>query len=161
MKYLDLWFVKSLHTLARHWNPCIKNIFLSQYLIIAILCAKMSRVNKALISRCGPTYESADFFLFHSPSLFWRVCMCVCVWVRESVCLFSTKFFTYLWAATEIPFLLVRRLMKKALSSRSTLKNFLIFFFSLYFSLYLTLSIFHSIYLSFSLSLSISAKKCF
>jgi hypothetical protein len=27
------------------------NIFLSQYLFIAILCAKMSRVNKALVSR--------------------------------------------------------------------------------------------------------------
>ncbi len=29
-------------------HPCLKNFFLSQYLFIAILCVKMSRVNKAL-----------------------------------------------------------------------------------------------------------------
>jgi len=33
-------------TLANR-NPWLKNIFLSQYLFIAILCVKMSRVNKA------------------------------------------------------------------------------------------------------------------
>ncbi len=44
--YLD--FFKEL-TLA-YRDPWLKNIFLSQYLFIAILCAKMSRVNKALRS---------------------------------------------------------------------------------------------------------------
>jgi len=42
--YLD--FFKEL-TLA-YRDPWPKNVFLSQYLFIAILCAKMSRVNKAL-----------------------------------------------------------------------------------------------------------------
>ncbi len=40
------WFFKEL-TLAFR-DPWPKNVFLSQYLFIAILCAKMSRVNKAL-----------------------------------------------------------------------------------------------------------------
>jgi len=47
MKYLDLWFVKSLpwpiHGSIISFNL---NIFLSQYL----LCVKMSRVNKALMT---------------------------------------------------------------------------------------------------------------
>jgi len=44
-KYLDLWFVKSLP-----WSIEInssKISFLLQYLFIAILCVKMSCVNKA------------------------------------------------------------------------------------------------------------------
>ncbi len=41
--YLD--FFKEL-TFA-YWDPWTKKIFLSQYLFIEILCAKMSRVNKA------------------------------------------------------------------------------------------------------------------
>ena len=44
MNYLDLWFVKSL--------PWLFNINLLteiKYLFIAILCAKISRVNKALV----------------------------------------------------------------------------------------------------------------
>jgi len=45
--YLD--FYKEL-TLAFR-DPWPKNVFLSQYLFIAILCAKMSRVNKALTKR--------------------------------------------------------------------------------------------------------------
>ncbi len=42
MNYLDLWFVKSLPWLLN------RNLFTEiKYLFIAILCAKMSRVNKA------------------------------------------------------------------------------------------------------------------
>ncbi len=35
-------------SLRAHIGQCLENIFLSQYLFIAILCVKMSRVNKAL-----------------------------------------------------------------------------------------------------------------
>jgi len=43
--YLDLFFCQELTLAFRH--PWHKNIFLSQYLFIAILCDKMSSVNKA------------------------------------------------------------------------------------------------------------------
>jgi len=43
--YLDLFICQELTLAFRH--PWLKNIFLSQYLFIAILCVKMSRVNKA------------------------------------------------------------------------------------------------------------------
>ena len=39
-------FLKSLPWLF-YRNQCLKNVFLSHYLFIAILCVKMSRVNKA------------------------------------------------------------------------------------------------------------------
>jgi hypothetical protein len=45
--YLDLFICKELTLAFRH--PWLKNIFLSQYLFIAILCVKMSRVTKALV----------------------------------------------------------------------------------------------------------------
>ncbi len=44
-----------------------KNVFLSQYLFIAILCVRMSRVNKALswLARCAFIPKTEDFFVEH------------------------------------------------------------------------------------------------
>ncbi len=50
MKYLDLWFIKRLPWLVIEFGGSkIYFIAISFYLFIAILCAKMSRVNKALV----------------------------------------------------------------------------------------------------------------
>jgi len=65
-KYLDLfclfiylnWFICQELTLA-YWHPLPKYIFLSQYLFIAILSVKMSRVHKPLISK---VQYKTDFF---------------------------------------------------------------------------------------------------
>jgi len=44
--YLDLFICQELTLAFRH--PWLRNIILLQYLFIAILCVKMSRVNKVL-----------------------------------------------------------------------------------------------------------------
>ncbi len=42
------WFVVRQELTLANRSQCLKNIFLSQYLFIVILCVKMYRVNKAL-----------------------------------------------------------------------------------------------------------------
>ncbi len=57
------WFVVCWELiLVSHWIPWLKNIFLLQYLYIAILCANMSRVNKAEILES----ETINFIQFLS-----------------------------------------------------------------------------------------------
>jgi hypothetical protein len=58
-----------------------RNIFLSQYLFIAILCAKMSRVNKALVLIDHFKWPSGDILIIRDtflayfrpppPSIIW------------------------------------------------------------------------------------------
>jgi len=54
--YLDLFICQELTLAFRH--PWLKNIFLSQYLFIAILCVKMSHVNNS------PNFNIKIFFIF-------------------------------------------------------------------------------------------------
>ncbi len=46
-KHKVSWFVVRQELILANRSQCLKNIFFSQYLFIAILCVKMYRVNKA------------------------------------------------------------------------------------------------------------------
>jgi len=46
-KQLSTLICGSLRATLANRSQCLENIFLSQYIFIAILCVKMSRVNKA------------------------------------------------------------------------------------------------------------------
>jgi len=73
--YLDLFICQELTLAFRH--PWLKNIFLSQYhLFIAILCVKMTRVNKALQGEYCAPFAKRHFRVNAShPEIHWHMLM--------------------------------------------------------------------------------------
>ncbi len=67
--YLDLFICLELTLAFRH--PWLKNIFLSQYLFIAILRVKMSRVNKALCAPFSQSHRRGTIWSKLSMFIFW------------------------------------------------------------------------------------------